>query len=226
MKKKLFSLLLIAVLIVCMSANLAVSAAGYYGTVTASLLNVRADGNINSAILTQLPYGTHVGINWIQPGWANITTYDNITGYVSTDYIVVSEGELPSRSGDVSTKGQAVVEIAKQYLGTPYVYGGSSPATGFDCSGFVKYVYSQMGVTLNRVAADQMSNGIWVDRSQLQPGDIIGFYNSSGYISHVGIYVGNGMMIHSPQTGDVVKYESVVNGNYSQRGMECRRIFY
>ncbi len=203
-----------------------VSAEGYYGMVTASLLNVRTANSTQSAIATQLPYGTNVSVNWTQPGWANITTYSGISGYVSLDYLQIMEGELPSRGTEASTKGQAVVEIAKQYLGLPYCYGGNSPATGFDCSGFVKYVYAQLGVTLNRVAADQMNNGIWVDQSQLQVGDIIGFTNSYGYVGHVGIYVGNGMMIHSPQTGDVIKYESVVTGNYGSRGKICRRIFY
>ena len=82
-----------------------------------------------------------------------------------------------------------------------------------------------MGVTLNRVAADQMTNGTWVASNNLQPGDIVGFTNRSGYVNHVGIYAGNGMMIHSPQTGDVVKYESIVNGNYSLRLVCGRRIF-
>ncbi len=223
--KNLIKIFVISVMVISIIATTAM-AAGYYGMVTASLLNVRASNSTQAAIATQLPYGTNVTVNWTQPGWANVTTYSGISGYVSLDYLEIKEGELPSRSLEVSTKGQAVVEIAKQYLGIPYRYGGSSPSTGFDCSGFVKYVYSQLGVNLNRVAADQMNNGIWVDQSQLQPGDIIGFYSSSGYIGHVGIYVGNGMMIHSPQTGDVVKYESVVNGNYGRRGKICRRIFY
>ncbi|MBR2916583.1 MAG: C40 family peptidase [Clostridia bacterium] len=226
MKSKILSIFIISVLILSMSAPLAVSAAGYYGTTTASLLNVRAANSTASGILTQLPFGTNVTVNWTQPGWANITTYEGISGYVSIDYIKIMEGNLPARDASVLTKGQAVLEIAKQYLGLPYRYGGNTPQTGFDCSGFVKYVYAQMGVNLNRVAADQMSNGIWVDPSALQVGDIIGFYNSSGYISHVGIYAGNGMMIHSPQTGDVIKYESVVSGNYGARGKHCRRIFY
>ncbi len=226
MKKKVLSIFIILVLILSMSAPLAVSASGFYGTITASLLNVRALNSTDSQILTQLPFGTNVSVNWTQPGWANITTYEGVSGYVSLDYIKIVEGALPAREASIATKGQAVLEIAKQYLGLPYRYGGNSPQTGFDCSGFVKYVYAQMGVTLNRVAADQMSNGIWVDPSALQIGDIIGFYNSAGYISHVGIYAGNGMMIHSPQTGDVIKYESVVSGNYGARGKQCRRIFY
>lgn len=224
MFKRLLSLFIILVLVLSLSTNL-VSATGFYGTVTATLLNLRAENNTASAVLTQLPYGTHVSVNWTQPGWANVTTYEGKTGYVSLDYITIVQGELPARNETVS-KGQAVLEVAKKYLGIPYRYGGNSPSTGFDCSGFVKYVYSQFGVELNRVAADQMNNGIWVDFSQIQVGDIIGFYSSSGYIGHVGIYAGNGMMIHSPQTGDVVKYESVVSGNYGARGKICRRIFY
>ena len=82
-----------------------------------------------------------------------------------------------------------------------------------------------MGVTLNRVAADQMTNGTWVPKNALQPGDIVGFANRSGYINHVGIYVGNGMMIHSPQTGEFVRYESIVTGNYANRLTCGRRIF-
>jgi N-acetylmuramoyl-L-alanine amidase len=224
MLKRLLSIFIILVFVLSLGANV-VSATGFYGTITASLLNVRAENSTASAVVTQLPYGTNVSVNWTQPGWANITTYSGQTGYVSLDYITIVQGELPARNV-TATQGQAVLEIAKRYLGLAYRYGGNSPSTGFDCSGFVKYVYGQMGVTLNRVAADQMKNGIAVDFSQIQVGDIIGFYNSSGYISHVGIYAGNGMMIHSPQTGDVIKYESVVSGNYGARGKIVRRIFY
>jgi len=224
MLKRLLSVFIILVLVLSIGSSV-VSASGYYGTVTASLLNVRASNSTSSAILTQLPYGTNVSVNWTQPGWANITTYSGQTGYVSLDYLTIVQGQVPSR-GETTTQGQAVLEIAKQYLGLPYKYGGNTPATGFDCSGFVKYVYGQMGVNLNRVAADQMKNGIEVDFSQIQVGDIIGFYSSSGYIGHVGIYAGNGKMSHSPQTGDVIKYESVVSGNYGARGKIVRRIFY
>lgn len=223
--KNLIKIFIISALVVSLLAT-GVAAAGYYGTVTASLLNVRSANSTDSAILAQIPYGTNVTVNWTQPGWANITLLSGVSGYVSMDYLKLVEGELLSRSAAASTQGQAVVEIAKQYLGIPYLYGGNSPSTGFDCSGFVKYVYAQLGVNLNRVAADQMLNGIWVDPSALEVGDIIGFYNSSGYISHVGIYAGNGMMIHSPQTGDVIKYESVVSGTYGSRAKQCRRIFY
>ena len=111
-----------------------------------------------------------------------------------------------------------VVGIAMQYLGTPYVYGGASPS-GFDCSGFVMYVFAQIGVSLPHNAAAQYGYGTPVDRSQLQPGDLV-FFNGLG---HMGIYVGGGSFIHSPHTGDVVKISSM-SGWYASTYVGARRL--
>jgi cell wall-associated NlpC family hydrolase len=91
--------------------------------------------------------------------------------------------------------------IALRYLGIPYLWGGTSPATGFDCSGLVMYVYAQLGISLPHYAAAQYQLGTAVDRSQLQPGDLV-FFDA---LNHVGIYIGNGQFVHAPETGDVVK---------------------
>jgi cell wall-associated NlpC family hydrolase len=111
-----------------------------------------------------------------------------------------------------------VVGIAMQYLGIPYVYGGASPS-GFDCSGFVMYVFGQVGVSLPHNAAAQYGYGMPVPRDQLQPGDLV-FFNGLG---HVGIYVGGGSFIHSPHTGDVVKI-STLSGWYSSTWVGARRL--
>jgi cell wall-associated NlpC family hydrolase len=111
-----------------------------------------------------------------------------------------------------------VVGIAMQYLGIPYVYGGSSPS-GFDCSGFVMYDYAQVGVSLPHNAAAHYGYGTPVDRSQLQPGDLV-FFNGLG---HNGIYIGGGSFIHSPHTGDVVKISSI-SGWYSSTWVGARRL--
>ncbi|GAA0737776.1 NlpC/P60 family protein [Clostridium oceanicum] len=100
-----------------------------------------------------------------------------------------------------SKNGGSVVGYAQSFLGVPYVWGGTSPS-GFDCSGFVQYVYAHFGVGLPRVASAQQGVGTSVPKSQLQPGDLV-FFNSPA--SHVGIYVGGGQYIHAPRTGDVVK---------------------
>jgi cell wall-associated NlpC family hydrolase len=103
-----------------------------------------------------------------------------------------------------STLGGQAVAIAEQYLGVPYVWGGASPS-GFDCSGLVMYVYAQLGVSLPHNAAAQMSALPAVPLSDLEPGDLV-FFNGA---SHVGIYVGNGTMIHAPHTGTVVQLGSI-----------------
>jgi peptidoglycan DL-endopeptidase CwlO len=130
---------------------------------------------------------------------------------------VVSTQPAPVYAPPPSKYG-GVVGIAMQYLGTPYVYGGASPS-GFDCSGFVMYVFAQIGVSLPHNAAAQYGYGMPVSRDQLQPGDLV-FFNGLG---HVGIYIGGGQMIHSPHTGDVVKISSLT-GWYSSTYVGARRL--
>ncbi len=197
-----------------------------YCVVNADSLNVRSSASTDAEILTTLSIGTYTKVNWVEPDWVNVAyNGDGLMGYVAAEYVTVYEGALPEFAAIGS---QSVLEIAKQYLGVPYVYGGTSPR-GFDCSGFVQYVYKQLGYNLNRVAAAQMSNGIAVSKENLAPGDLVGFYSSpgGGYIGHIGIYVGNGMMIHAPHTGDVVKYTSIEDGTYhGRRYAGARRIIY
>jgi cell wall-associated NlpC family hydrolase len=116
------------------------------------------------------------------------------------------------------SKYGGVVGIAMQYLGIPYVYGGASPA-GFDCSGFIMYVFAQVGISLPHNAAAQYGYGMPVSRDQLQPGDLV-FFNGLG---HAGIYVGGGSFIHSPHTGDVVKISSI-SGWYSSTWVGAKRL--
>jgi cell wall-associated NlpC family hydrolase len=117
-----------------------------------------------------------------------------------------------------STAGGAV-GIAMQYLGVPYVWGGASPS-GFDCSGLVMYVYGQMGISLPHGATAQYSAGTPIDYSEMQPGDLVFFGYGGGVMSHVGIYIGGGSMIHAPFEGTVVQIGSVSSGG-SFRGA-CR----
>ncbi len=128
----------------------------------------------------------------------------------------VSDGAIPAAP---PSQYGGVVGIAMQYLGVPYVWGGASPS-GFDCSGFVMYVYAQIGVSLPHHAASQFNSGVPVDRSALEPGDLV-FFDGLG---HVGIYIGGDQFIHAPHTGDVVKISSLGDSWYAATYVGARRL--
>lgn len=119
--------------------------------------------------------------------------------------INVNNGALSGNSQTNPQGDNEIINTAKSFLGTPYQWGGTSPS-GFDCSGFTQYVLAQNGKSIPRTSQEQFASGQAVDKSQLQAGDLV-FYDWSGGIeaTHVGIYEGNGKMIHAPHSGDVVK---------------------
>jgi cell wall-associated NlpC family hydrolase len=124
------------------------------------------------------------------------------TATTSTDTTPAPTASTPVAPPSPSTAAghPDAATIAMQYLGVPYVWGGSTPG-GFDCSGLVLYVYGQLGVSLPHFAAAQYGFGTPVSRDELQPGDLV-FFDG---LNHVGIYIGGGEMVHAPHTGDVVK---------------------
>ena len=109
-----------------------------------------------------------------------------------------------------TTTADAVIASAKEHLGTPYVWGGSKPG-GFDCSGFLQYVFKQHGIELPRVSKDQAKVGVAVSPADARPGDIVAMDNSRARagIDHIGMYIGNGEWIVAPKSGDVVKIQKV-----------------
>ncbi len=136
------------------------------------------------------------------------------------DAVVGASGATPEGAAVVPpSQYSGVVGIAMQYLGTPYAYGGSDPS-GFDCSGFVSYVFAQVGVSLPHYSGAQYGYGVAVPRDQLQPGDLV-FFDGLG---HVGIYIGGGQFIHAPHTGDVVKISSLSDPWYAATYVGARRI--
>jgi len=126
---------------------------------------------------------------------------------------------ISERAPAEPSRSQTVVELAKRHVGAPYRWGGSSPS-GFDCSGLVRYVYAQVGVSLPHNAAQQYRLGTPVTRDGLEPGDLVFFDR----LRHNGIYVGDGLFIHARQTGRGVNIASLDDGWYASHWVGARRL--
>ena len=163
------------------------------------------------------------------------TTENTTTEVTPIDPPAQAEPETPAESAPAeeapaapsfshnASAAQAVVDTAMQYLGVPYVWGGTSPDVGFDCSGLVYYVYGQYGYSLNRVAQSMYYNGVDVDLNDLQAGDILLFGSSVYNIWHAALYIGGGNFIHAPYSGAVVSIQSL-SSTAGMRLVAARRI--
>ena len=195
-------------------------------------LNVRAEANTNSAIVTQILKGEELEYVETIEGWVKVSI-DGEEAYVAEEYVTVQETlgtaitmtELLYGEG-VSDIRVEVVEYAKQFLGNPYVWGGTNLRTGVDCSGFVYSVYKNFGITLNRSSYQMVNNGVEVSKSNLQAGDLV-FFNSGGNsrISHVGIYCGDGTYVHSTDgKGNGVTVTNLNSGYSANTYVTARRV--
>lgn len=139
---------------------------------------------------------------------------ESVTGNPSLDFLT---------SVPASEMGQKIVNEASKYLGVPYLWGGTTPS-GFDCSGLVQYVLRDLGINISRVTQTQCKEGVPVAKGDLQPGDLV-FFESNGDVHHVGIYVGNGQMLHAPHTGDVVRIADMTTPYYTSTYYCARRVY-
>lgn len=205
--------------------------------VNSTSINLRKEANTSAEIVANLPVNTAVEVISEANGWSQVKVSGK-EGYILSSLLSAQKQETSRSTTTPRTeekpketkketqpvpagKGSTTVETARQYIGCKYVYGGSTPS-GFDCSGFTSYVYKQHGVTLNRTAAGQYSNGVAVDRSNLQPGDLVMFGKSG--INHVGIYVGGGMMVHAANPSRGVTTDTINAGYYNNNYVGARRV--
>lgn len=172
-------------------------------------LNVREEPNTDSAVLTQVLQGEELEYVETLDGWIKVSI-DGEEAYVSAEYVTVEDTlstaitmtELLYGVG-VSDVRVELVEYAKQFIGNPYVWGGTSLTKGADCSGFTLSVFKKFGVKLSHSASAQSKEGTAISTSELQPGDLIFYGNSRGSINHVAIYIGNNQVVHAstPKSG-------------------------
>lgn len=201
---------------------------------TASL-RVRAAANENSETLSIVTEGSPYGIEEIGAGWTKISVDDSTSGYVRNDYIILdytgpvahvvtdpvvtppstsestTESAGSTESSGITTPpssnlGQEIANYAQQFVGNPYVYGGTSLTNGADCSGFVMTIYKNYGYSIPRTADVQGTVGTEVALSAVAPGDLIFYDRGTGSIKHVAMYIGNGQVVHasSSTTGIII----------------------
>ncbi len=215
--------------------------------VNSQTVNVREQANKSSKAIKQISLNTEVTVISTENGWAYVEI-NGTKGYIAENLLSstkkeTSRGTTTERETDNTTTnkkeekpstttkpdtssnttsagGSSVVSYAKQFIGSKYKYGGTTPS-GFDCSGFTQYIYKNFGVNLNRTAAAQYSNGVAV--TQLQAGDLVMFGKSG--INHVGIYIGGNQFIHAANERSGVRIDSLSTGYYKTNYVGARRIF-
>lgn len=207
------------------------------GSVDPAVANLRSGPSTASSLVAQLKAGETVQIIGFNANWYKVT-YGSKTGYIRSDLMTLLEkpaqnygtaatlttnGSTGTGASSSSTSaGQKIADYALQYVGYRYVYGGADPS-GFDCSGFVKYVFTHFGCKINRTATAQLADGYAVSRDSLQPGDVIYFgYGSTA--QHVGIYIGNNQFVHAQNSSTGVVISSLSESWYANRYLTAHRI--
>ena len=205
--------------------------------VTTSVLNMRSGPGTENSIVTKLYEGSVAKIIGINNAWFKVQ-YGGETGYISPDYVSIVPYKATAKasatvavstsSGSASTASgtrQQIIDYAAKFLGCKYVYGGNTPS-GFDCSGYVKYVFKYFGVELTRTSANQYANSVKIKKSELKIGDLVFFSQNAGSskVGHVGIYVGGGQFIHAAAPGKGVRYDSLNSSYYSSHYIGSGRV--
>lgn len=176
--------------------------------VTTDSLKVRAEANTDSEVITMVPNGEELEVIEVEGDWVKVGLDDEEV-FVSAEYVEVSSELNTAITMTELLYGQGVSDVrvdlcqyAKEFLGNPYVWGGTSLTKGADCSGFVMSIFKKYGVNLPRNSRSQANSGTTISVSEAKPGDLI-FYGNGKSINHVAIYIGGGQVIHasSPKTG-------------------------
>lgn len=211
------------------------------GIVTSASLNVRSGIGTSNHIIAKLKKGDTIKVIESKNGWYKIKMTNGITGWSSGNYIDLIEDnnsqtnteeseeikeEIPKvESSIVSDKAQKVIELAKEQIGKPYLWGSEGPDS-FDCSGLVYYVFKEsIDMTLPRTSRDQYKIGEEVSKSDLQVGDLLfSSSRSDKVITHVGIYMGDGKMIHSPNSGKNVEISDISSNYWENSYVGAKRV--
>jgi cell wall-associated NlpC family hydrolase len=195
------------------------------GTVTGDDVRMRTEPSTDGDVLDTYPDGTVMHVLGIDNGWYKVT-YADQTGYIRSDFMDITCRDSDVPADAALSIGQEIAEYAMQFAGYRYVYGASSPAVGFDCSGFTYYIYGRFGYALSRTASQQFrNNGRSVSKDNLQPGDLLFFSSNGGAsVTHVGLYIGDGLFVHASTSRTGVIISSLESSYYTRVWYGAKRI--
>ena len=197
-------------------------AVGRVGVVIASKANIRSYPSSRGRIYFTCPKDTYLAVLGTYAEWYAVLMIDSSTAWVEKSKVSLLDYQVMGQSGTSGGAGSRFVQTALKYLGIPYVWGGYSFG-GLDCSGFVKAVFASHGIGLPRVAREQANTGASVGWTQLQPGDRLYFACKGGAIDHAGIYMGNGLFIHSSVSRGGVAVDNITKPFYMNSLVAARR---
>ncbi len=197
------------------------SVVGQVGVVSASSAAIARMPSDNGYTLFTCPKDTYLAVTGERSGWYGVLMVDGSTGWVPKSKVTILEYQVKGSASD-GAFGARVVQTALKYLGIPYKWGGYS-GSGIDCSGFVKAVFATHGISLPRVSRDQAVVGTSVGFSELQAGDRLYFACKGAQVDHTGIYMGNGLFIHSSVSNRGVAVDSLLKAFYVKSLVAARR---
>lgn len=195
---------------------------GRVGYVQAAQTTIRKSRSAGARALFSVAKGTPLAVIDTSGSWYGVLMVDGSTGWVPTSDLNISELRLVADTSSAPDTSSSLIRYAMSFMGTPYVWGGAS-RSGTDCSGFVKQVWSAYGGRLPRTAREQALVGEPVAPENLVAGDRLYFACKGGAVDHTGIYVGNGMFIHSSSSRGGVALEQLSSGKYWSSLVVCRR---
>lgn len=173
-----------------------------YVTVKEENVILYSDSKKTSRNIKKLPKNYALSVLGAEYGWIYVQDDDSSKGYIQANKLTFKNGQKPDNLKPESLKAKEIVEYSKKFIGTPYVWGGTNLRTGVDCSGLIYSVYKDNGITLNRSSGEMYSNnGTPVEKTDLKEGDLVFFNTCGNGVSHVGMYIGNGLYIHSGNSG-------------------------
>ncbi len=194
------------------AVSLAKKVGSLVATVNTQTLNVRSEQSLLGGVMTSVPVGEEMEVMEVTTDWVKVKI-DADEGYVARQYVDLTYELLKAVTNEEVSSGVSgvraqMVAYAKQFLGNPYVWGGTSLTNGTDCSGFTMGIYRKFGYSLPRVSRGQASVGRSINSASVKPGDLV-FYGSGSYISHVAMYIGNGQVIHASTTRTGIKISNM-----------------